>query len=124
MEAFKIAGTDDTPNIDFNPGGKFIVSGRSLPEDVKAFFGPVFAWLDEYQASGPGSTTFEFELEYFNTASSKMILDLLMKIEDMKGAGIDVKIIWYYDEDDEDMEEAGEEYEELVDVPFELKILD
>ncbi len=47
------------------------------------------------------------------------ILDILLKLEEMHEAGKDVLIRWHYPEDDEDMEEAGEEYSDIVDVPFE-----
>ncbi len=58
-----------------------------------------------------------FKLEYFNTASSKLILDVLSNLEDIEG----MTIVWYYHEDDEDMQEAGEEFSELVELPFEFK---
>jgi hypothetical protein len=60
---------------------------------------------------------FTFKLEYFNTASSKLILDVLSALEEIEGVTID----WYFHEDDEDMEEAGEEFSELVEIPFEFK---
>ncbi len=75
-----------------------------------------FDWLDQYAGSPNDTNTFVFKLEYFNTASSKLILDVLSKLEDIKGA----KVMWYFHEDDEDMEEAGEEFSELVEVPFEF----
>ncbi|MBQ5513471.1 MAG: SiaC family regulatory phosphoprotein, partial [Bacteroidales bacterium] len=56
---------------------------------------------------------------YFNTASSKLLLDILMKLEQLSEDGNDVLVRWYYPEDDEDMQEAGEEYSDIVDVPFE-----
>ena len=64
-------------------------------------------------------TVFTFKLVYFNTASSKLLLDILMKLEDMHENGKEVLIKWYFPEDDEDMEEAGEEYADIVDIPFE-----
>ena len=74
-------------------------------------------WLKEYRKDPLPETIFAFKLEYFNTASSKLILDLLTVLEDIEGA----KIHWYFYEDDEDMEEAGEEFSELVDLNFEFK---
>ena len=41
-------------------------------------------------------------------------------LENIRKTGSDVKIKWYFDEDDEDMEMAGEEYDNLIEVPFEL----
>ena len=120
MEVIKIKGTDDTPNIILDKdNGIFEISGRSLPEDVTTFYEPVLNWLDDYQEEAIDKTVFAFKLVYFNTASSKLILDILMKLEEMHENGKEVLIKWYFPEDDEDMEEAGEEYADIVDVPFE-----
>lgn len=118
MEVLLLEGTEDTPKIILDKGnGIFEISGRSLPEDSAEFYQPVLDWLDEYSNEPKASTEFVFKLEYFNTASSKLILDILSSLEDIEGA----KIMWYFHEDDEDMEEAGEEFSELVEVPFEFK---
>ena len=58
------------------------------------------------------------QLEYFNTSSSKCILDVFKKLESVTGSEVSVK--WYYEEDDEDMLEAGEDYEAIIDLPFEM----
>ncbi len=120
MEIIKIAGTEDTPTVHLDLDNDILeISGRSLPEDVSNFYEPVLTWLDEYSKSPKPKTVFSFKLVYFNTASSKMLLDILMKLEDIHADGHDVLINWHYPEDDEDMEEAGEEYADIVDVPFE-----
>ncbi len=121
METIKIQGTDDTPGIIFDAENKiFQISGRSMPEDVTAFYDPLLTWLDEYAEIVDSKIIFEFKLEYFNTASSKLLLDVLMKLEEMFEAGKEVSVKWYFPDDDEDMEEAGEEYADIVDVPIEL----
>ncbi|MFP3860448.1 MAG: DUF1987 domain-containing protein [Bacteroidales bacterium] len=120
MEVIKIKGTDDTPNVILDKDNEiFEISGRSLPEDVTTFYEPILNWLDEYAESPNSKTVFSFKLVYFNTASSKLLLDILMKLEELHENGNDVLIKWYYPEDDEDMEEAGEEYADIVDIPFE-----
>ena len=120
MEVIKIVGTDDTPSVNLDVANEiFEISGRSLPEDVAVFYEPILDWIDRYSEEATGKTIFNFKLVYFNTASSKMILDILLKLEEMHEAGKDVLIRWHYPEDDEDMEEAGEEYADIVDVPFE-----
>lgn len=118
MEIINLEGTEDTPKIILDKtNGIYEISGRSLPEDSAEFYQPVLDWLDQYQETPDSNTEFVFKLEYFNTASSKLILDVLSKLEDIDG----VTIIWYYHEDDEDMQEAGEEFSELVELPFEFK---
>jgi len=120
METIKILGTDDTPTVIMDAENEiFEISGRSLPEDVTAFYDPILNWLEEYAASPKAKTIFTFKLVYFNTASSKLLLDILMKLEQMHEDGKEVLVRWFYPEDDEDMQEAGEEYADIVDVPFE-----
>jgi hypothetical protein len=120
METIKIQGTEDTPKVILDKDAEMMeISGRSLPEDVASFYDPILSWLDEYAESPNAKTIFNFKLVYFNTASSKLLLDILMKLEEIHEKGNDVLIKWHYPEDDEDMEEAGEEYSDIVDVPFE-----
>ncbi len=121
MDSIIINATEDTPGIRLDAGNNiFELSGRSLPEDVSKFYGPILAWLDEYAKSPNKQTVFDFKLSYFNTASSKIILDILMKLEAIHNDGQDIAIKWHYPTDDEDMMEAGEEYADIVDVPIEL----
>ncbi len=121
MEVIKIKGTDDTPNVILDADSNIIeFSGRSLPEDVVTFYAPVIQWIEEYAKSPNSKTDVIFRLEYFNTASSKVLLDILLKFEDILNNGNEVVVQWYYQEDDEDMQEAGEEYSEIVDIPFEM----
>lgn len=120
MEIIKIAGTEDTPTVIFDAQNDvFEISGRSLPEDVVSFYDPLLSWLDEYSQSPNKKTIINFKLVYFNTASSKLLLDVLMKFEEIHEAGHDVLVKWHFPEDDEDMEEAGIEYADIVDLPFE-----
>ncbi len=118
MQIIQLEGTEDTPKVLLNKtSGIMEISGRSLPEDAAEFYQPILNWLTEYAGQANPSTEFVIKLEYFNTASSKLILDVLSKLEDIKGS----KVTWYHYEDDEDMQEAGVEFSELVDVPFEYK---
>lgn len=120
MDTIKILGTDDTPTVTLDAANDiFEISGRSLPEDVTAFYSPILDWLEEYAATPNEKTVFQFKLVYFNTASSKLLLDVLMKLEDIASDGHDVLVKWCYPDDDLDMMEAGEEYADIVDVPFE-----
>ena len=80
MEVIKIVGTDDTPSVTLDVANEiFEISGRSLPEDVAVFYEPILDWIDRYSEEATGKTIFNFKLVYFNTASSKMILDILLR---------------------------------------------
>lgn len=117
MEILNLEGTEDTPRILLDKkSGIMEISGRSLPEDSTDFYKPVLDWIEGYASDPNPATTFVFKLEYFNTASSKLILDVLYALEDLKA----LKVKWYFHEEDEDMEEAGQEFSELVEIPFEF----
>lgn len=120
MDALQLEQTDDCPEIILDQeGNRFKISGKSLPEDVVDFYQPVIDWLEEYRKNPNPKTRFDFQLIYFNTASSKLILDILMILEEMSEEGKEVLVKWLSMSSDEDMQEAGREYEEMVDVAFE-----
>ncbi len=117
MDNLKIAGTDETPAVVLNiEKGIFEISGRSLPEDSPEFYNPLLKWIKEYAKNPNPTTIFVFKLEYSNTSSSKLIQDVMLALENVKG----IRISWYYQKDDEDMEQAGHEFSELVNIPFEF----
>ena len=122
MEIVKIIATEDTPNVVLDHENRiFEISGRSLPEDVVVFYQPVMQWLQDLADKPVENLEFSIKLEYFNTASSKLILDILLKLEDVFQNGCPLKVVWRYLSTDTDMKEAGEEYAEIVGVPVELK---
>ena len=84
------------------------------------FYKPLVDWLEEYKENAQPMTKVIIQLEYFNTSSSKCILDVFKKLEAVHKAKNPVEIHWYYEEDDEDMLEAGEDYESIIRVPFKM----
>ena len=121
MDSIFIEGTPKTPNIDFDYGkGSLLLKGRSIPENSIEFYKPLVDWLDAYSSSPKPKTVCDVQLEYFNTSSSKCLLDLFKKMELMSTGGNEVIINWYYEEDDEDMLEAGEDYQSIINVPFKM----
>ncbi len=112
---------------DFIPGvildkdkGKFEISGKACPENMEEFYDPIFNWLDDYAESPNKTTTFSVKLIYYNTASSKALLKILQKLEKMYKNGNDVKVAWHYKKEDEELLIAGEDYAELIKLPFEF----
>jgi hypothetical protein len=122
MEPISIEGTPKTPSVKFDANeGVVEIKGRSIPENSIEFYKPLIEWLDEYANEPKPLTKVNVQLEYFNTSSSKCILDVFKKLEAIhKGQKNEVIINWYYEEDDEDMLEAGEDYESIIRVPFKM----
>ena len=121
MDPIIIEGTPKTPTVNFDAAtGKIEIKGRSIPENSIEFYKPLVDWLEAYGASVQANTVVNIQLEYFNTSSSKCILDIFKKLENIAKAGSEVIINWYYEEDDEDMLEAGEDYQSIIKVPFKM----
>lgn len=122
MDPLIIEESIKTPNISFDStSGVLEIKGKSIPENSLEFYKPVFDWLDKYASTPSKSTEFRVQLEYFNTSSSKCLLDIFRKLEGTAISGkSDVKVSWFYEADDEDMMEAGDDYQALVKIPFEL----
>lgn len=120
MDKLIIEGSPKTPGINFDPAaGQFEITGRSIPENAVNFYKPIYEWLDEYVKSPAGKTELHVKLEYFNTSSSKCLLDVFKKMEFLTKNGIaEANVNWYFEEDDEDMQEAGEDYDIIIAIPF------
>lgn len=124
MEALKLELTDNTPKIVLDhTKHELEFEGDSRPEDVQKFFQPVMNWLNDYegyvQSAGDVTLNANFKLEYFNSSSAKYIMDIILKLGKIAEPGnVTLNINWHYDEMDEDMLDAGEEFEDMLDVEF------
>lgn len=119
MEKLVRLGSENTPKINFDPeSGMFEISGKSIPEDSLGFYQPILEWLKEYVQNPAHKTTFAFKLEYFNTSSSKLLLDLFYILEEISDS---LELNWYCDEGDEDLEESAQDFDEVLD--FDINII-
>ncbi|MDX9772581.1 MAG: DUF1987 domain-containing protein [Bacteroidales bacterium] len=127
MKSYIHRATDLTPEIIFAPEeNKFIIEGKSAPEDVRSLYYPVVDWVEEYVAevrknniyNADNPLLLKFDLEYFNSSSAKFLFDILSLLHDLYNDGIPVDIEWHYDEEDIDLREAGEDLALLCELPF------
>jgi len=110
MEKLFIEGTTSTPSIECHEDGKICISGRSLPENPLDFYQPLMEWSKNYNAD---KAIIDIKLEYFNTSTSKVILDLLRVFEE-KPQKSSISVNWHYEEGDDDNYESGQMYQEEV----------
>ena len=116
-----IAASKTTPLVKLDPvSGVFEISGFSRPENVVNFYQPIIEWLSEYAQTPVELTVFDFNFTYFNTASSKAIYDIMMILREIHNAGKKVNIIWNYPSDDNDMEDAGAEFADIIEFPIKM----
>lgn len=118
--------TNTTPEVVFDPEKKiFKISGESRPSDVREFYDQIISWLIDFRQELTKSNdlkypvNFSFNLEYFNSSSAKLILDICKVLSSLKLNGFNVTINWCYDHEDIDMLEVGKELSKIVNVPFE-----
>lgn len=122
MNGLSIEATAHTPMVNLNPvTGVMEIRGRSIPDDPEAFWGKILTWFDEYMREPYPNTLVKIDLEYFNITSSKRILFLLYKLNELVDNGLKAQVEWYYRKSDEDMYEVGQDYAFMVRVPFDFK---
>jgi hypothetical protein len=115
MENLAIEATKQTPKVSFDAENHVLeFQGESYPENMAVFAVPIFTWLEKYlEQLGDQTFTVNIELTYFNSSSSKILLDLFDKLEEeVENNGKDIIVNWIYDADDDGIEEYGEEFQE------------
>jgi len=125
MESLVLQPTAHTPSVSLNSTtGVCEFKGRSTPENSVEYYDPIYKWIDAYVLNSNSKTVVNVQFEYFNTSSSKCILDVLKKFVKLHNAGKEVKINWFYEAEDDDMKEAGEDYSDILKIPFEIQSID
>jgi hypothetical protein len=131
MDALIIKATEFTPEVTLDPGSnRFEISGESRPENAGKFYHPILEWLDKYHSlrywqdnkfkNKVNNPVFEFKLEYFNSTSAKFILDILKKFEFFIKDDLMFSVNWYYEDQDLDMKESGEEFAKMTEANFNI----
>lgn len=121
MDNLQIPPNKSTPKINFVPAtGIFEISGRSIHENPVIFYYPILEWLTEYVKNPNKHTTLHIDLDYFNTTSSKCLLDIFKTICQLPQTGNTISIKWHYEKGDEDLLEAGEEFQAILEHNFEF----
>ncbi len=122
MQDFVINATKSSPAIIFRADGNLSIQGESYPEHALKFYGPVLAWIREFLDTQATPLLLTVDILYFNSSSSKILMNLFDMLEDAAGAGRDCAVVWRYHEENEIAEECGEEFkEEAQSLPFALE---
>lgn len=108
-----------TPRIVLDPEKNiFEITGKSFPEDSRQFYRPVLEWLDTHNSELPSAFDFKFNLFYVSSSSIIAIKQVLMKLKECSQMGKAVRVLWHYDEDDEDIKKTGEDYVKVTSLDF------
>lgn len=122
MNPLIIKSTPKTPDVHFeNNSGVFEIKGMSCAEYALEFYKQIFDWLDNYIKEPHSKTIVNIQFKYFNTSSAKCILQMLERFVTLKNNGNEVELIWHYVKNDEQMLDDGENYSEILGIPFKMK---
>lgn len=122
MEKLFTESNEDSPSILFDGElGLIEIKGRSLPEDAILCYTPLHKLVQEYIKEPKQKTTLNFRLAYLNSSSAKKLLEIITLFEKLPSQGFQVEIKWFYQAEDEDMREEGEEFKRMTDLPILLE---
>ena len=126
MKNLVINSEPDTPyypEVVFNADtGVCEISGESYMEEAYKFYAPLIDWLKEFVANSKKELTINFKLIYFNTSSSRLLVDFLETLRKIKEDGRDVTVNWYYDPEDPDVMDEVEDFE--IESGMEIKLIE
>ncbi len=126
MKKIEIKKTLHQPHVVLDPSdGTMLFEGKSIVPNATEFFGNILDWIREYTSTvSQPKITVDFKLEYFNTASSKMILQLLLLLKEAERNGTEILFNWHYYEDDDDMMDIAEEAEMLSELKINYVVME
>ncbi len=121
MENYTLTGDYKQPGVNLDAGKGIIeIKGRSIPEQTTKFYQPILDWVDSYIQNPAEETIINYHLDYYNSSSKKYLLDILERFTPLHNSGKKITFNWYYEEDDDEAEDAGILYGELAEYPVNL----
>jgi SiaC family regulatory phosphoprotein len=116
MENLIIEETKSSPSISLNAQTRvFEISGESYPENAAKFYAPVIEWLDIFfQGQSQKPVIVNITLHYFNSSSSKVLMDIFDLLDNAHAKGTPVTVNWRYHEENDTAIECGEEFKDDI----------
>lgn len=110
------------PNVNFDAAtGLCMITGESYLENATDFYHDFVTWLDKIATESEQAIELQFQLDYFNSSSSKGLRNLLLKVKELQESGNKITAKWLYPEDDyNDMEMEGEDLRDDAEVDMEI----
>lgn len=114
--------TGSTPYILIDEEQRYMrFEGESFHENVIEFYREIGNWLDSFLETGFGNFTFDCELQYFNSSTAKLLLNLLTEMDEHSVNGNKVVVNWIATPDNDIIIECGEDFgEEMENLEFNL----
>ncbi len=128
VEKLYMAPSESMPEVTLShEDNVFRISGISRPENIRKIYEPIVQWLTDYKNilinddsiySEDNPFILQLDLVYFNSSTAKFLYDIVMILKSIKEEGIPTTINWFYDPEDPDCREAGEDLAILAEIDF------
>lgn len=124
MQKIEVAKTISTPHMVIDAENNYLMlAGESFPENIMNFYGPLLSWLESYLATDFSVFTFDCRLVYFNSSTSKLLMNILGIMNDAAAQGKKVIVNWHSSKENDVIIECGEEFgEDFCDMQFNILI--
>ena len=118
--------TASTPYILIDESKSYMkMDGKSFPEKTGEFFSDVNTWLERYLSTDFGTLVFDFAMEYYNSSTLKVLINMIYKMDEVSVGNNKVIINWIADEDDDIAIESGEDIkEDMKNLEFNIVVND
>lgn len=125
-KVLELQATEDSPHILLDAQQKIMkMVGPSYPENAIDVYQPVTEWVENIVPQLEGKLLCELSFTILSSASNKVIYELLTQLESLgQGNRLDIHVVWYYDKQDIDMMEIGEDFSDTLNIPIELKVIE
>lgn len=125
MQKIDIQKTISTPHMIIDEENNYLMlSGESFPENIVNFYEPLMTWIDDYLESDFATFTFDCSLVYFNSSTSKLLMNILNAMNEAAAHGKKVIVNWHSSKENDVIIECGEEFgEDFGDIQFNIIIL-
>ncbi|UXX81229.1 DUF1987 domain-containing protein [Reichenbachiella carrageenanivorans] len=121
MEKFLSTPSHTTPYIYFNPENEILeMKGNSTLINAREVFSELYTALGNFKKSIYPKLKVNIQLEYFNTSTYKCLLDTMICLKEIKSTGKNIVVTWYYNIEDEDALEHGEDIAQLSGMHLDL----
>jgi len=121
MKNLVIEATEDTPYINFNAESCVLnIEGNSYSTLESNLLKEAILWFNDFIIEDNDKLTMNIKLKYFNTSTSKVLLDLIYILDEKYKNGFDVELNWYYNHEYGSIQESGAEFAEEASFPFNL----
>jgi hypothetical protein len=124
MASLILEGGNRSPSASFDSvTGKFLLEGRSIPENAYTLYAPILDWVRTYIQEPAQVTHLEFKLSYFNSSSTEHLLEIFQLLNSVTTKGLKFTCRWFREADDEDMDQIAQDFMALVGMKFEMVVI-